>query len=447
MMNSNMQSFPDRIREELYNAVEYARKEQTDYQEQNILFGHNPVDFSRSRILDFNTIVNFLIYMQGGSLQKELYKAGIKVSASAFVQRRKQLSWWDFEKVFETFVLEKEEIRRYKGYRVLAVDGTALNISRNPKSASFMQNSNAPKGYNQLHINPLYDILNKVYLSCLIQPQPQMDEIGALAYMIAWYSFDEKTIIVADRGYESYNTFAHFMEIGTNAKFLIRVKQNRSAMREIAKLPMKELDTTVSFTITTTQTKADKENNYIYVQKRKNADRVYSDKTKNARWDYPSPYQMSFRVVRFMLKSGEYETLATNLPQDFTLEEIKELYHSRWGIETSFRTLKYSVGMLHTHGKSDEFAMQEVFASMIMHNFASRIAGQVILQNKENNIHEYAVNMKMCIFLCQEFLRTGNGSGEQLMQDIMRYTEAVRPERENIRNITPTSFVPFVYRV
>ena len=106
-------------------------------------------------------------------------------------------------------------------------------------------------------------------------------------------------------------------------------------------------------------------------------------------------------------------------------------YHSRWGIETSFRTLKYSVGMLHTHGKSDEFAMQEVFASMIMHNFASRIAGQVILQNKENNIHEYAVNMKMCIFLCQEFLRTGNGSGEQLMQDIMRYTEAVRPERDN----------------
>lgn len=210
---------------------------------------------------------------------------------------------------------------------------------------------------------------------------------------------------------------------------------------------MEELDTTVSFTITTTQTKADKENNYIYVQKRKNADRVYSDKTKNARWDYPSPYQMSFRVVRFMLKSGEYETLATNLPQDFTLEEIKELYHSRWGIETSFRTLKYSVGMLHTHGKSDEFAMQEVFASMIMHNFASRIAGQVILQNKENNIHEYAVNMKMCIFLCQEFLRTGNGSGEQLMQDIMRYTEAVRPERENIRNITPKSFVPFVYRV
>lgn len=76
---------------------------------------------------------------------------------------------------------------------------------------------------------------------------------------------------MADREYESYNTFAHFIEIGTNAKYLIRVKQNRLAMREIAKLPMEELDITVSFTLTTTQTKADKENNYIYIQTRKNA--------------------------------------------------------------------------------------------------------------------------------------------------------------------------------
>ena len=111
----NTQSIPDRIGQELYNAIEYARKEQAAFQEQNILYGHKPVDLSRARILDFNTIMKFLIYMQGGSLQKELYKAGLAVSASAFVQRRKQLSWWDLEKVFENFVLAEEEIKRYKG--------------------------------------------------------------------------------------------------------------------------------------------------------------------------------------------------------------------------------------------------------------------------------------------------------------------------------------------
>lgn len=73
----------------------------------------------------------------------------------------------------------------------------------------------------------------------------------------------------------SFNTFVHFMERDSNAKFLIRVKQNNLAMREIAKLPMTKLDTNISFTVTTTQTKADKANGYIFVQTRKKADRAY----------------------------------------------------------------------------------------------------------------------------------------------------------------------------
>lgn len=52
-------------------------------------------------------------------------------------------------------------------------------------------------------------------------------------------------MIVADRGYESYNAFAWFLE-HPGVDFLIRVKQDRSAMREIAKLHLMELDTDVS---------------------------------------------------------------------------------------------------------------------------------------------------------------------------------------------------------
>lgn len=43
---------------------------------------------------------------------------------------------------------------------------------------------------------------------------------------------------------------AHFLNEGVD--FLIRVKQDRSAMREIRKLPMMELDTVINFHITTT---------------------------------------------------------------------------------------------------------------------------------------------------------------------------------------------------
>ena len=295
----------------------------------------NNTGFTRKCVLNMETMVNLLLSMQGGSLKKELYDAGIDVTASAFVQQRNKLSWTVFEDVFEYFNANCNDVKKYKGYRVLAIDGTTVNMARNPKSDSFVQNDSNPKGYNQLHVNPLYDVLNKTYQHCIIQPQPKMDEVGCLAFYLSWYDFKEKTLIVADRGYESYNAFAHFLE-HPNVDFLIRVKQDRTAMREIGKLPMTELDVDVSFTITTTQTKVDKENGYILVQTRKNEDKVYSSKTRAGRWDFPSPYPMKFRVVRVLLDTGEYETLATSLPRTFTPAEIKELYHARWGIRNVF---------------------------------------------------------------------------------------------------------------
>ena len=221
--------------------------------------------------------------------------------------------------------------------------------------------------------------------------------------MLMWYEFEEKTLIIAERGYESYNVFAHFIE--SNVNFLIRVKQERTAMREVAKLPMEELDVDISFTITTTQTNTDKENGYIYIQTHRNKNRVYSRNTNSGRWDFASPYPMKLRIVRFKLDSGMYETLATSLPRSFSLEEIKELYHCRWKIETSFRELKYGLGLTHLHGKSDDFAKQEIFSAMTIANFCSRISALAILPRKQDNRYTYAVNWTMAIHLCREFYR------------------------------------------
>lgn len=171
------------------------------------------------------------------------------------------------------------------------------------------------------------------------------DEVGTLLFMLQWYEFEEKTLIIADRGYESYNIFANFKE--KNIDFLIRVKQERTAMREVAKLPMKELDVDINFTLTTTQKNVDKENGYIYIQTHRNKNRVYSKNTNADRFDFATPYPMTLRVVRFQLENGLYETLATSLPRSFSLEEIKELYHLRWKIESSFRELKYGLGLTH----------------------------------------------------------------------------------------------------
>lgn len=40
------------------------------------------------------------------------------------------------------------------------------------------------KSANQLHLTPLYDILNRTFTDAVIQPEPQKDEIGALVSML-----------------------------------------------------------------------------------------------------------------------------------------------------------------------------------------------------------------------------------------------------------------------
>ena len=66
----------------------------------------------------------------------------------------------------------------------MAVDGTSVNIPRNPNAPSFVQNESAPNGYNQLHLDPFYDLCNKTFYDALIHPEPQKDEIGALIGML-----------------------------------------------------------------------------------------------------------------------------------------------------------------------------------------------------------------------------------------------------------------------
>lgn len=46
------------------------------------------------------------------------------------------------------------------------------------------------------------------------------------------------------------------------------------------------------------------------------------------------------------------EVIMTNLSQEeFSASEIKKIYGMRWGIETSFRDLKHTIGLNYYHSK------------------------------------------------------------------------------------------------
>ena len=104
---------------------------------------------------------------------------------------------------------------------------------------------------------------------------------------------------------------------------------------------------------------------------------------------------MTIRIVRFKIADTgndftDYETIATSLnKKDFSAEEIKKLYHMRWGIETSFRELKYAVGLTRLHTKTSA-AMQEVLARLIMYNFCECITMSIVIEQKDSRKWTYS---------------------------------------------------------
>ena len=101
------------------------------------------------------------------------------------------------------------------------------------------------------------------------------------------------------------------------------------------------------------------------------------------------PYTVEQADGMYVVEGPKIEKMLgyTNLDSEtFPIGKIKELYRLRWGIETSFRELKYAIGLSCLHGKKTDFLLQEVFARLILYNYASLIARKIpVPQEKQIN--------------------------------------------------------------
>ncbi|MCI8635730.1 MAG: transposase [Eubacterium sp.] len=97
------------------------------------------------------------------------------------------------------------------------------------------------------------------------------------------------------------------------------------------------------------------------------------------------------------------------LPEnEFHAEEIKEIYHLRWGIETSFCTLKHTIAAVNFHAKSRQMITHEIWARLILFNFCSYIKGQVTFE-KQKRKHIHQVDFSIAFKTCRHFLRLHSG--------------------------------------
>lgn len=412
------------------------------------LFVKNPEkDFTRKRKLPFETVIQLIVSMGNNTIYKELLEAqGYDINTattSAFVQQRDKILPSAFEYLFHEFTQSFSETKNHRGFRLLAVDGSDLHIATDPHSPdSYFQNHSDEKGFNLLHLNAMYDLCNRIYVDCCIQPRRCENESRALTDMVDRSCIKDNVILVADRGYECYNNFAHIERKGWN--YVIRVKNsNSSGILSGLHLPATgEFDVSVRRMLTRKQTKEVKTHPDIYqfIPTASTFDFLSLNKNEF--------YPISFRVVRFKIADDFYETVITNLKQsDFPPEELKELYKKRWGIETSFRELKYAVGMTNLHAKKAEYIEQEIFARLIMYNFAEMITLHVIIHHTDGR-HSYQVNFTVAIHICKYFFRCcSNVLSPDVEALIQKNILPVRPNRKDKRKIRAKTAVSFIYRV
>lgn len=430
---------PNLIKSYLLSAIEWLVSNRE-------LLAKNPEkDFTRNRKFNAFTLIHYILSHMAESLPKDIYSYcklnGIEPppTKSAVIQQRSKLRDDALKVLFDRFNSMCEDNATLYGYHIYAFDGTSINIARNPDSPSHFKKKN----YNQLLAVALYDVLNHTYKDFEVTTKPKAYEVELAIRVLNRVDLPANTIILADRYYPSNNFIEHLNRAGV--KYVLRSKSSNT-FKEVNDLPNTELDVDLHRQVRTTQKKEDLEAfdsgeaAYVAPYSRVNKERSH--------WDFENVCDIHYRCVKIRI-NNEIETLITNLPrEEFSPERLAELYRMRWEIETSYRDLKYSIGITNLHAKREDYIYQEICAKFVMYNFCQRIAREAKVTSNPSHKNKKKVNLTVAIDIARDFFREIKNTSADILDRISRYIEAYRPGRRDTRKkIRPKSFIPFIYRV
>ena len=173
---------------------------------------------------------------------------------------------------------------------------------------------------------------------------------------------------------------------------------------------------------------------------------------KNSSRNEPSYYRFAFRLVRCRLPGGGFEVIATNLGADeISPGDLMEIYHLRWGIETSFRQLKYNDFAAFIHTRKKDAAIGEIVLSLIFHNICSlviKLVGEKAIRHSRCRRLSYRISYSD-LSSSMRILISGRDptvSLNKIVRELEITLQPVRKGRAFNRQLNRHSFVPFIYR-
>lgn len=344
-------------------------------------------DFTRQRKLHFNHILISILISLKHSLTLEiddfLQKLDIDGDIDSYTKQAYSTSR---QKLLPSAFIELNDIaleeiysndfKTFKGYRLVAVDGSTIELPNTQKlkdkyGVFSRNNANYPAG----RICVTYDVLNKVILNGKIFSYNESENVAAKELVPAVYKSNDKDIFIFDRGFASVKMIVLLNKLGR--KYIFRVQ--RGFLKEVNDFRKGlEDDQTLSIDIT---------------ERRIKTNRIH---------DLEGPVKFDLRAVRIKLES-EDEILVTNLSENkMSLEELGQLYNSRWGIETNYNYFKNVLELENFTGDTDTAVQQDFYATIYITNLASIMITDEQAEYEKNNKgnekkHSYKINTSIAM--------------------------------------------------
>lgn len=417
---------PKELRKEFYSQLLLA----AENPDRSLISGEA---FSRRRKIGLYNILLFTTALSSASVGQQVrtfFKThGVAATESAFCQARSKYDHTIMKKASLKFAKELvEKSSLYKGkYRLIGVDGSNFPILPNPDEPQNLVPGHGDPHW-AIHFNAAYDLMNRYYLDWLVQSATEKNENSAAASFVEHYDSPGVPVWIFDRLYFSYNLAVQIQE--RKQKFLFRMKlRDFIGLLEEGLSPFEPLDYETSRMLVNSLRSEISAfpDLYKYVAK---------GKVKQITEDNPELY-FPYRIICVEVETlndetgettTELEYLITNLDADeFSTEEIKELYHLRWNIEISFRDLKYVVKAKQVHSRKQNLIEQEIDAAVMVFNLTSAISKCAAISNKGRK-HEYRVNFKRLANVVRDFL-DGRATQKEVIWTLGNAVEPIRKNR------------------
>ena len=354
--------------------------------------------FTRNRKLPLHQLLLSILSRKGRTLTMEIrsfiksIKSKISISKPGYLKQRQKLNPEVFLELSDfhvrNFYQDTTMVQRLKGYLILAVDGSSVNVPNTVQNIALYGNASHKnvKPQAQAGISCLFDVLNKMIIDCTINKWKFSERNQALLHIDKCSSItgEKPRIVIFDRGYPSGEFFIDLME--RNESFLIRIGATVFKKEQLAMT-------------------ADDE--YISIMFDKS--RLSPHKGTQTADKLAKTGSIQLRFVRFELDNGSMEYLATNLPmEEFNTSEIVYLYKLRWEIETAYDVLKNKLFIENFTGTKPIMIEQDIYATVylcnVMHDILLDAKLEFNIKNHQKYKYKMEINKNIAIGIMKEEL-------------------------------------------